>query len=133
MSANKPTYTVNGLPVNDPAFYLPDDAEQKEICREADEVLRTDMNDEEQLEREVHLPDDIRTPQPFGENTYFNEKQPDEPIHRQPPAEAITEAELDAFDAIARASFERELAKHPDIRPGSKEAEDAVRDAIRGK
>jgi hypothetical protein len=54
-----------------------------------------------------------------------------EPEERTAPTEGITEAEIEEFDKVARASFEREWPKHLEVRPGSAEAEAAVRDAIR--
>lgn len=57
----------------------------------------------------------------------------DTPVEREAPAEGITDAEIEAFDKTARESFERDLSKHTEIRPGSKEAEEAIRSAIRGE
>jgi hypothetical protein len=66
--------------------------------------MGTDMNDEEQRE-----------------------------VYREAPAEALTDAELTAFDAAARQRFEAGLSaeRYSEPRPGSAEAEAAVRDAIR--
>ena len=54
-----------------------------------------------------------------------------EPVERQAPKQGITEEEIKEFDQVARASFEQELHKHQEIRPGSPEAQEAIREAIR--
>lgn len=54
-------------------------------------------------------------------------------VERAAPPEPTTEAEIEEFDRKAREAFDRELAKCYEIKPGSKEAEEAIRSAIRGE
>jgi len=56
-----------------------------------------------------------------------------EEVERQAPAEGITEAELEAFDQGTRKHFEEALAamRYREIQPGSPEAQEAIRDAIK--
>lgn len=86
------------------------------------------MNDEEQLEHEATELTPEEEQQRIGEDheAWLEMK-------RQEPVEATSDAEIDAFDAAARRRFETQLVRerYAEPRPGSAEAEAAVRDAIK--
>lgn len=150
-SANEETtYMVNGVPVRDPAKQP---AETKPDENASTEAVQQTASVDQEPKADTALPNEDATYLPTEKDeqevyraagealaSLDNPSESGAPVERTAPNECLTDEDIRKFDDAARARFEQSLQTYPnaasthqEIRPGSKEAEAAIRAAIRGE